>query len=244
MTQIFVKDFSIIYEALLENHVGYNPRAIKKFKKEIYNVVLTSKPSKSIKAFIDIDDSKLDDVEAVVGVGIIDKLGIKGYETFSAEDLCKDIIFDKENLDKKYVVEKSLPSVIKVHGFAPVYKYIQGYEGELDRVIKNYIKRIEGKYEKERTNKLDIFLTKNIISKRKSGEVIKKSIKELMKVKELEKVLNEIVYIDYECLDADELLYFLKVYIDKYPKIICAKSGEGTEIRRLIKMYDYMKYKK
>ena len=65
-----------------------------------------------------------------------------------------------------------------------------------------------------------------------------------MKVKELEKVLNEIVYIDYECLDADELLYFLKVYIDKYPKIICAKSGEGTEIRRLIKMYDYMKYKK
>ncbi|NGT11933.1 hypothetical protein G6Y96_09240 [Clostridium perfringens] len=243
MTQIFVKDFSIIYEALLENHVGYNPRAIKKFKKEIYNVVLTSKPSKSIKAFIDIDDSKLDDVEAVVGVGIIDKLGIKGYETFSAEDLCKDIIFDKENLDKKYVVEKSLPSVIKVHGFAPVYKYIQGYEGELDRVIKNYIKRIEGKYEKERTNKLDIFLTKNIISKRKSGEVIKKSIKELMKVKELEKVLNEIVYIDYECLDADELLYFLKVYIDKCPKIICAKSVEGREIRRLIKMYDYMKYK-
>ena len=97
----------------------------------------------------------------------------------------------KKIYDKKYVVEKSLPSVIKVHGFAPVYKYIQGYEGELDRVIKNYIKRIEGKYEKERTNKLDIFLTKNIISKRKSGEVIKKSIKELMKVKELEKVLNE-----------------------------------------------------
>ena len=64
-----------------------------------------------------------------------------------------------------------------------------------------------------------------------------------MEVKGLENVLNEIVYIDYDYLDADELLYFLKVYVDKYPKIICDKSWEGREIRRLIKMYDYMKYK-
>lgn len=244
MTQIFVKDFSVIYEALLENHVGYNPRAIKKFKKEIYNVVLTSKPSKSIKAFIDIDDSKLNEVEAVVGVGIIDKLGIKGYQTFSAEDLYRDIIFDEDNLDKKYVVEKSLPTVLRAHGgVAPVYKYIQGYEGELDKIIKSYVNRVENKYEKERVNKLDIFLTKTIISSRNKGKILKKSIKELMDNKGLANTLYDIAYIDYEYLNLDELLHFLKKYVDKYPKSISNKFGDGTEIRRLIKMYDYLKYK-
>lgn len=244
MTQIFVKDFSVIYEALLENHVGYNPRARKKFKKEIYNVVLTSKPSKSIKVFIDIDDSKLNEVEAVVGVGIIDKLGIKGYETFSAEDLYRDIIFDENNLDKKYVVEKSLPTVFRTHGgVAPVYKYIQGYEGKLDKIIDSYINRLENKYKEERTNKLDIFLTKTIIDSRRRGKILKKSIKELMNEKNLGEILYDIAYIDYAYLKPEELLCFLKEYIDTYPKSICNKFGDGTEIRRLIKMYDYLKYK-
>ena len=64
-----------------------------------------------------------------------------------------------------------------------------------------------------------------------------------MDKEDFKNILYKIVYIDYNHLNEDELIVFLRKYLDDYPKCIYDKGKEGAEIRRLIRIYDYMKYK-
>ena len=105
MTKVSINDFSQLYNALLKNKVSYNPRLIKKMKEDIYNVVLTSEPTKTINVLVDIDDSRLDEVEAIVGFGVMKQLSEKGYGGITPEDLFEDIVFNDKEFIPFLIVE-------------------------------------------------------------------------------------------------------------------------------------------
>lgn len=233
MTKVFIKDFSIVYEALLENKVKYNPRLIKKIKEDIYNVVLTSEPSKTINVLVDIEDDKLDEVETVVGFGVMKALGEKGYDGITAEDLFKDIIYDDGNFNNDLIVERSLPLILKYNQSIPIYKYISRYKGNLDEKI------IRAKSKKYKD-----LLNKTIREKIYRENYSTLTISQLVEKHTIEGALKLIAYSDLS-MQIDELLKYIKDYISKYPNILKEKKGsEKSEIRRLIKIYDYLKYKK
>lgn len=233
MTKVFIKDFSIVYEALLENKVKYNPRLIKKMKEDIYNVVLTSEPSKTINVLVDIDDDRLDEAETVVGFGVMKALGEKGYDGITAEDLFKDVIYEDGDFNNDLIVERSLPLILKYNQSVPVYKYISKYNGELNEKLSKF-----------KTKKYKDFLSRTIREKICRDEYSDLTISQLVAKHTLEGALKLIVYSDLST-QVDELLKYIKEYINKYPNILKEKKGnEKSEIRRLIKIYDYLKYKK
>lgn len=234
MTKVYINDFAQIYKSLLKNKVSYNPRLIKKMKEDIYNVVLTSKPTKTLNVLVDIDDSRLDEIEAVVGFGVMKELGHKGYDSVGPEELFEDIIFNNKNFIPSLIIEKSLPLILKYNQSIPMYKYVSRYQGEIEDKIK---KHIDKPYSK--------LLSKEMGRKLRSDGYIKNNIRELIDKYGFEGALKYIIFIKPKCMDLNELHEYIRSYIEVYPDILTRKNCvEKTELKRLIKIYDYLKYKK
>lgn len=236
MTKICINDFSILYEALLENKVTYNPRLIKKLKEDIYNVVLQSEPSKTLKVLVDIDDDKLEDIEAVVGFGVMQQLGYTGYDTIPSKDLFEDVMFNNKEYINKYIVEMSLPLLLKFDQSIPIYKYIRDYDGKLPEKVENYANR---------RNTYSDFLSKKENKNRKRDNTIKKSIKQVTEESGLMQSLKLITQIDEEYVIVSELELYIKDILKEYPNILSGDTcAEKTQLRKLIRIYDFLKYKK
>lgn len=233
MTKLFIKDFSILYETLLENKVSYNPRLIKKLKNDIYNVVLESSPSKTLNVLMDIEDDRLDEVEAVVGFGVMEQLGYKGYKGIEARDLFNDVIyntgFEGKPLNNKVVVEVSLPNIIKYNQSIPMHKYIRGYEGELHPSI---IKHRKTTYEE--------YLTKGIKKDLRKNKITQTSIAELKNTYNIKDCLKNIPRMKKEYIDVNELHKFIKDILDNHKEVVT--KATRTDLNRLVKIYDYMRY--
>lgn len=101
MTRIRLKDYSLLYEALISNKSKYNVSMLRRLKEDLYELVLTNKPTVKIKTIGLEDDDNLDKVEIVVGVGVFSEFGQRGYSGICADELYKDIIFDNEDYDVK-----------------------------------------------------------------------------------------------------------------------------------------------
>lgn len=231
MTKITVKDFSIIYEGLLENKVTYNPRLIKKMKEDIYNVVLTSEPSKTINVLVNIDDDKLDEVEAVVGFSLMEQLGHKGYDGIEAYEIYMDIVYNDGNFNKELIVEKTLPLILKYNQSIPVHKYTSSYKGVLPANVgkvsnKNY----------------DDLLSKGMRYKIRNDGYISDNLESLINKLGIDGAVKYIPYMNPKKICTFELLNYIKMYLDENKDIL--KSKKATDIKRVIKLYDYLKYKK
>lgn len=238
MTKVSINDFSILYEALLENKVTYNPRLIKKLKKDIYNIVLDSEPTESIKVLLDIDDDRLDEVETVVGFGVMQKLGYKGYDGLDVIDLFNDVIFDSGYeggpLDNNRVVETALPKILKHNQSIPMNKYLKDYDEPYDANITKYLKTTYKEY-------LDNAI-RNDLDK---GKVKERSIRELKEKYDLLDCIKYIPRLKKEYIDIEELHSFIVEFMGKYPdKLAKGTPYEKTGLRRLIKIYDFLKYSK
>ena len=121
MTQISTNDFSLIYEAIGNVRSQYNPRIIRRLKKDVYDVVMSNSSSGLIKVvgLADIDDNQEID-SVVIGVG-------KDYygKEPTAADIYKNILFEDTRLDAKRVLEDYMPKLITQSTKMPIFKYIK-----------------------------------------------------------------------------------------------------------------------
>jgi hypothetical protein len=234
MTKVFVNDFSHVYEALLENKVEYNPRLIKKMKEDIYKLVLSTEPSETLKVLVDIDDDKLDEIQTVVGFGIMEKLNIKGYESITAEDLFEDVMYNNKNYDFNLIVEKSIPLILKYNSSIPVYRYISRYAKELPEKLKPLSNK-----------KYKDLLTRTINKKQSNREGLNCSIEDLKNKYGLLGAIKYVPEIYRKHIDLEKLNYFIKEIMTEYPDLLRGKDCVNKSgLKKLIKLYDYLKYKK
>lgn len=235
MTKVSINDFSQLYNALLKNKVSYNPRLIKKMKEDIYNVVLTSEPTKTINVLVDIDDSRLDEVEAIVGFGVMKQLSEKGYGGITPEDLFEDIVFNDKEFIPFLIVENTLPLILKFNQSIPMYKYISKYEGVLDEKISKYSNREYKQLMFKRGARIKI----------QNEGFINSNISKLIDKYGIEKAIKYIVYLNPKTISPVELLEYIKRYLEIHPGAIRDKKiPHSGELKRLIRIYDYLKYKK
>ena len=234
MTKVFINDFSILYEALLENRVSYNPRLIRKMKEDVYNLVISTEPSETIKVMVDIDDNKLDEVETVVGFGIMEKLNVKGYEQINAEDLFEDVVYDNKNYNKKLIIEKSIPGIFRYNRSIPVHKYLVRYNEDIPEKT---LKLKEKKYN-------DI-LTKTTRQNQHKGRGLKCSIEALTDKYGLLGAMKHVPEILRNKIDVEELHLYIKNIMSENPDLLRGENcTDKSRLKKLILIYDYLKYKK
>ena len=141
MTRIRLNNFSLLYEALLENKSKYNVSMLRRLKEDIYELVLTNKAKGKIRTIGLEDDDKLDEVEIVVGVGALSEVGERGYLGITSDEIYRDIVLDDGSFESDYIICDSLPNLLPNNSnLLPMYKYLKNYENEIPEIIKNAMK--------------------------------------------------------------------------------------------------------
>jgi hypothetical protein len=231
MTRIRLKDYSILYHALLENNAKYNAPMLRRLKEDIYELVLTNKPTGKIRT-VGLEDEKLEEVEVVIGVGVLADFGQKGYASITAAELYSDVVFDNGNYDLDHVVNLTLPTLLPRNSNSlPIYKYIAHYCGDIPEKVKDAIKPT-----------YDSLLSNTIKKNRDRNPYRESTFSQLKAQCAAEKVFQLAPCLKPENIDLEELNDFLKEYLTKNPTVLSSSSPIRSDVKRLIKLYDWLKY--
>lgn len=235
MTRVYIKDYSKLYEILLKNKFKYSTTVLRRLKEEIYDLVISNEPTTKMKVVGIEDDENLDNVEVVVGVGVLSEFGKKGYCGLKVEEIFEDILFNNGDYDANLVVTESLPILLKHNtGSVPIYKYISNATVDIPLYVKNAVK-----------TRYEDLLSRSIRNNRKRHDYINKTISDIISNNEPNKSLELIPFLQEKNIDVESLGIFLRDYYKNNPDVFSnGKSFDKINLRRLIKIYDWLKYYK
>ncbi len=231
MTKITINNFLPVYHSLLQNKSQYNPKLLRQIKQDLYRIVAENITVDSVK-IVDIDDDDaIDSVETVIGLGVAGQWKQKGYTMPSAEEIYIDIVLDNGNFDNEHIVEETLPILLPRQSFSmPIFKYLVSY-------TKTYPSNVL----KAKIENFDKLISKSLQKQRKGMRF--HSIEEILQTNDENKALCLIALLTEDQIECSELEEFLKNYLISNPDVF--KTGNNTDktnLRRLIKIYDWLKY--
>ncbi|MUG45541.1 SIR2 family protein [Paenibacillus woosongensis] len=236
MTKIITDSYEELFEVLLNNKSKYSSSFYRKIRKDIYELALSEEGHERIQVLASNDKKLMEgNFEILIGFGIVE-LGKRGYRSISAEEVFKDILFDEGKFNNELLIKEALPELIKrTSGSLPVFKYIERYTDDLPLVFKSRFENFS--FEKLETK--TILLVRETMSYTSIEEVIQKYPKDLY---------SQIKYIQAlppQQIDLNDLEKHLKKVLMEHPQILV--SGNQTirsGIKKLIRMYDYLRYRK
>ncbi|MED3087784.1 SIR2 family protein [Bacillus toyonensis] len=248
ITKIKTNNYEKVYNALAHNKRKFSMKVMRQMKSQIYELVKTNDPEEKIYV-VDGERDDAEDVEFVIGVGVKSiaeqmqsnlevsttrDLSEHGYGGMSDNELFYELLSDEPKYDYNSIVELALPQILRSNQYVPLFRYVMESSVNielLDLKIKN---KMEMSYEDFLTNKQKLKLKKS------PWDWQFKNIKEVLKgYPDLKVAVNEIPLLGKEKLNCDELKDFLK---EKSNLITDKNSQEGIGIRRLFRIYDWLKY--
>jgi len=123
---VTVPDFVGLFGVLAGLSRKFPARLLRRLKERVYELVLSKEPDASL-AVVDIDDdTRMEDVDFVVGVGVRQSLGERGYVGLTREDLLRDTVAATSALEARKVAGEALPRVLRTPGNTPVFRYVRG----------------------------------------------------------------------------------------------------------------------
>lgn len=232
MTKISTNDFSSIYKGILANKAKYNPKILRKLRQDIYTLATNSNPKGSSIVAVGFENiDKIDEnTNFIIGIGV----SKTGYTGLKADEIYEDIILDNKYYDINGIIEESLPELLKSNsGGLPMYKYLKDYSKPIfGKVTENF--KIH--------NDIESFLNKQL-NKQKTNyrKILKtKSIESIVANEGMENAYKKIYFLDEKEIDIVVLEQYLGNLLKDDKKILKGNS----ELKRLIRIYDWLKYKK
>ncbi|ESY79779.1 hypothetical protein X740_15480 [Mesorhizobium sp. LNHC221B00] len=231
-------DFSQIYRALEATKRKIPARVLRYCKEQLYELVKSAEPEKKI-CVVDIDEiDRKEDVEFLVGVGVVSQqltpISGVGYAGIDARDLIADLIFENRGYDPQQILDQSIKTAGRNTKNVPVFKYLRACKiastddyakmgNNLDKWMNRPTKDFRlGQY------------AKSFISKYKDckiDELIGKCTPE-----------NATIYIPFlkpDEIDLDCLRDFLK---ENFEKTDYLKSNYASYFRKLAAFYDRLRW--
>ncbi len=241
--------FIPFFEVLAERKNRLPIRILRNMQNMIYDFV-KSNDSKG-KIYVSDDLNKLEDehkVEFVYGIGLKDKIpdirlpniGLKGI---TLQDLLKDVLEDK-GWNHSNIATEVLPRITNSSTkYIPFFKYLRLAKclDEKGNLVKakfsdeNFINRVNG------INQTSFFPGENYFKKK---NIINQKYQSLQDLIEDCSFLHCVMYIPL--LEGDKIdLDILNSFLTKYntPEIFKSSHKNCTDFRRIICLYDYLKYK-
>jgi hypothetical protein len=221
---------------------------LKHIKEQVTELIKVTTPNGSLQV-IDIDDNtSLEKVEFVVGVGIMATLAKRGIIGLKAQDFYRDIIDNslcddkviRENMQE--IVSLCLPYILKGSP-CPIWKYLSiiGDKDGLHRIIQKQITK-ESSINGFRTHTINQTIQKaqnsRILEYRQNNYTIKDIRKRLGSAC---KCIDQVLFLKDECIKKDELLNLIKEVLVEHPSIL---EITCTGYKKLIRIYDFLENKK
>ncbi|HDR3953196.1 TPA: SIR2 family protein [Bacillus anthracis] len=248
ITRVKTNDYEKIYNALAQNKRKFSMKMMRQMKSQIYELVKTNDPEEKIYV-VDGEYDDTQDIEFVIGLGVKNvveemqsnheisaskELSEHGYGGISDIELFNELLSDEPKYDYDSIVKISLPQILRSNQYVPLFRYVleSSVEDELlDSKIKNKLKM---RY----TDFLTETQKKNI--KNLSWDWQFKNLDEVLKgFPDIKVAIEQIPLLGQKDLNCDDL----KDFLIKNSKFVKEKNTpEGTGIRRLFRIYDWLKY--
>ncbi|HHI3608675.1 TPA: SIR2 family NAD-dependent protein deacylase [Bacillus anthracis] len=248
ITRVKTNDYEKIYNALAQNKRKFSMKMMRQMKSQIYELVKTNDPEEKIYV-VDGEYDDTQDIEFVIGLGVKNvveemqsnheisaskELSEHGYGGISDIELFNELLSDEPKYDYDSIVKISLPQILRSNQYVPLFRYVleSSVEDELlDSKIKNKLKM---RY----TDFLTETQKKNI--KNLSWDWQFKNLDEVLKgFPDIKVAIEQIPLLGQKNLNCDDL----KDFLIKNSKFVKEKNTpEGTGIRRLFRIYDWLKY--
>jgi hypothetical protein len=236
LTLAKTNDFLSIYQSINVVKRKIPARILRYCKEQLYDLVRSSEPEKKL-CVVDYDEiDNKEDVEFLVGVGVMGRLegvGDVGYAPIEISDLISDILHD----DRKYDAEQILRHAIRHAGRntknVPVFKYLRQFGinsqdeyKEQDLMLDKWVNR-----------SYDDFQVGSI---RKSYYRYRHlSLVELIDSCTAETASGYIPHMKPDKIDLEVLHSFLSSNEDK---MIMANSSYYSNFRKLVALYDKLRW--
>lgn len=236
MTRVSIDNFALLYEALATKEAKISVKLLRRFKEEIYTYVISTRPGPLMQV-AQLDDTKIDEDRLCISIGLTNtgEYGLKNI--IDAEKWYRDIITDELNgLGFSYTqrLELSFSSTFRnSNGLFPVHKYLANAEGDFPNVYAHAAKTFED-------------LISTTLRKRRS-KVNYSSVKELWEHEKLHlnRATELLSCLPEEKIDVEELRSILVEIFSNNENVLSeGKSGLATNIRRLIRIYDFLRWGK
>lgn len=235
MKKVTLDNFMLLYNAL-ENKKAKLPVVIlRRFKKELYEYTITNTPTANLRV-ASIDDERIKDDDLVLAIGKASAFGLKGLSGLDANEWYRNIILDDLEFSADELLEYAFPKLIRQNsGKLPLNKYLA--EATKDFPECN---------ETAKKQDFDSIISKTIKNNRKylGGYQSVKQIWEQEKAS-TSKALRLIAYLEEKQMDVHELEDVLKeIFEGDVNALQNVGTNERSDIRRLIRIYDYLKWGK
>ncbi len=234
MRKVQLADYRILYEALNGKKSKLPVRLLRRFKEDLYSYVLTSTPTSTMRVAA-LEDQRVGDEEIVLNIGKLSDFGIKGLSGITSNDWYRDIILSDSNFTADEMLQHAFDKLLKHNsGKLPAFKYIAQAEGDyLEYVNQLNIRNFED------------LMSRTIKKNRKCiGEYSSvDSIWQNEKMS-LERATRLISHLKEEQIDINELESVLKEIFSNDINILENAGSASTHIKRLIRVYDYLKWGK
>lgn len=235
MKRVVVEDFKLIYKALEGKKSKLPVRILRRFKQELYDFTVTNMPTASMRV-ASIEDERVRDEELVMAIGRYSDFGLRGLHGLKANEWYRNIIVGDIEFSADDLLKYAFDDLIKQNsGRLPVNKYLSEAIGEYP-ACKALAKKQNFDYIISQTIKDH----RGILGDYKSVKQIWENEKE-----SLEKSTRLIAHLVEENIDVNELGAVLKeIFENDINALQNSSPAIRTNIRRLIMIYDYLKWGK
>ncbi len=235
MTKIIMSDYKILYKALNNKKRRLPVRILRSFSEELYEYTINNKATGNLK-LASIADERVDNEELVLGIGKASEFSIRGLKGIGSDVWYRNIVLGDIGYNADDLLEYVYSDLLKQNSNKlPVYRYLKEAKRDypeikrekFDELISNTIKKSRENVLKNYSSVLEIWQNEksNI---EKATRLIAHLKEEQMDDKELENVLKEIFRENKDILSSKEV----------------KNNAVRTNIRRLIRIYDYLKWGK
>lgn len=210
-------------------------KILRRFKEELYNYTVTNMPTTNLRVAA-LDDSRVDDEELVLAIGKVSDLGLKGLNGIDGNEWYRDVVIGDLEFTADEMLEYAFPKVLKQNsGRLPVNKYLgeatkEFLECKELAIQLNFEKIISPSIQKNRKSLGDYTSVKQIWNQEKES---------------LERALRLISHLEEPQIIIGELEDVLKeIFLEDINVLQNVSSQIRTHLRRLIMIYDYLKWGK
>jgi len=234
--KIVLKDFKVLYKALAKKQSKIPVRILRRFKNDLYQFVVENKPTSTLKVAA-IDDKRVKDEDLILAIGTAKEFGHKGLSGVDLNDWYRNILQDDLKFTPDELLSESYEKLYKQNSRnLPVFKLIAEAQEEHPEISKQSEKI-----------KFDDLINSTLRERR--GSISYKNIKEIDSDKEinLEKKCLLIACLQEKQIQTEDLKNFLDTIFREKNNILhdnSVKQSLKSNIRRLIRIYDYLKWGK
>ena len=235
MKKVALSDFMLLYNALNTKKTKLPVRILRRFKQELYEYTITTKPTGNLRV-ASIDDTRLSDEELVLAIGKASAFGLKGLSGIESNEWYRNIVLGDLKYTADELLEYAFPKLLRQNSYRlPANKYL----AEATKEFPEYVEQIK----KQDFNSI---ISKTIKDNRQAlGSY--SSVIEIWNNEStnLERATRLIAYLPEDQINLSELEIVLKGLFEADKNILQnSENNTRTNIRRLIRIYDYLKWRK